>query len=247
MQNTNTLRQSAVALIFSVLATTAISQKLDLDEEAKKNLIKNRQAIESLGGQGGTPTQQINSQIRSNAATMDAITQLPGANQPLRQSSKEDFMALTGKMKPPVPDPNKGYLLMFVSMSMPEKTLMEYSRQARRFGATLVLRGFVDDKLSSTQKRIMKLNAEGAEWQINPEPFKQFKITKVPTIVLANGEASVLEDGCAKPNTYASISGDINLKAALDRMALYAQPGIATLAKRVIAQDQQAGKMRKIQ
>jgi type-F conjugative transfer system pilin assembly protein TrbC len=247
MLNKNHLSQIATALSLAILAASAWSQTPDLAEEARRNLIKNRQAIESLVGQGVAPNQQINDQMRSNAATMDAISKLPGTNQTLKQSSKEDFLALTGRMAPSAPDPNISDLLIFVSMSMPDKTLMEYSKQARRFRATLVLRGFVDDKLSSTQKRIMKLNAEGAEWQISPEPFKQFKITKVPTIVLANGEASILEDGCARQTTYASVSGDINLKAALDRMALYAQPTIATLAKRVIAQDQQSGRMQKVQ
>lgn len=149
-----------------------------------------------------------------------------------------------GQVQQPATAERKGSdLMIFASMSMPEAMLMSYAAQAKRFGAVLLLRGFIDDKLSTTKDVLSRLNKSGAEFEISPEPFKYFKITKVPTVVLASANASsVVENGCARPDTFVSISGDIALIDALDKFSLLSKSVLAKDAKARIIADRQAAK-----
>lgn len=122
-----------------------------------------------------------------------------------------------------------GDLIVFVSESMPKDVLKEYSRQAEHFGGTLAVRGFRGG-LTQATKRLSHIQGEyGAPWMIHPEGFKQFKVTHVPTIVLADSSASsVLEDGCAQESDYAAIVGDVSIEQALRLMR---SKGSETIAK----------------
>lgn len=205
-----------------------------------------KQIQELLNGSAlGSPSgqAQIRAQMGSNAAAMNATSTLKGANQPVSKSTAADFMNLARPgTKNPAVKKAASDLMVFVSLSMPEKMLMQYAAQAKRFDAVLILRGFVDDKLSATRDTLAKLNASGATWQISPDPFKTFKIDKVPAIVLATAEsASVTEEGCAQPDTYTSIFGDIAIYDALDKMSLRGQAKISALAKARLVADRAAG------
>lgn len=235
----------AAATLSGVTYAQAPSQ-LDwrsIEAESSRAQEQNRKAIEQLAPSGQGINTQVQKQLDSNAATTRAIGNLPGVNQSLSSTATQDFLGAIGQNKPTqgqqVP---RGDLILFVSMSMPPAMIRAYTEQARRFGATIVMRGLVDNKMSSTRQRLADLNPGEAGWQINPEAFTKFKVNKVPTIVLATAEsASVMEDGCAPPGTYASISGDIQIAAALDRFALRAQPEVASLARLIIAADRAAG------
>ena len=54
--------------------------------------------------------------------------------------------------------------------------------------------------------------------------------------------ASITEEGCAKPETYSAIFGDISVLDALDKFSLRAQKPIAVMAKARIQADREAGK-----
>lgn len=196
-----------------------------------------------------SPTRgQTRLQMQSNAAAMNAMSALPGVNQPISKSTNADFMNLSRPGAAAAIQNRKSTalssdLMVFVSLSMPDQMLMQYAAQAKRFNAVLMLRGFVGDKLSTTRETLSKLNESGAQWEISPEPFKTFKIDKVPAIVLATAEStSITEEGCAKPETYTAIFGDIAIIDALDKFSLLGQKRIATMAKARLAADRLAGK-----
>lgn len=114
-------------------------------------------------------------------------------------------------------------LLVFVSFSMPEHVLRALSDQARVVGATLILRGMVNGRLSATQEAALKVNGAGAGWEINPELFTTFDVQTVPAFVLT-GNKRVLDEGCApddegmcsNANTFSKVSGNISIDIALD-------------------------------
>ena len=184
------------------------------------------------------------SQASSNISAVKAMDALTGATLNGRQASPADFANLArpgAKMPTQAPKRPASDLMIFVSMSMPEEMLRQYSEQATRFGAVLIMRGFVNDKMSDTREVLAKLNPSGAEWEINPEPFKTFKIDKVPAIVLATAESSsVTEDGCARPETYTAVFGNLAVVDALDRISLYGQKGTSAMAKDRLQQDRAA-------
>ncbi|MFN5095841.1 MAG: type-F conjugative transfer system pilin assembly protein TrbC [Limnohabitans sp.] len=156
----------------------------------------------------------------------------------LTRADLESLTRATNPAPAAAQQPPQADLMIFVSMSMPAQMLERYAEQAKRFNAVLMLRGFVGDKLSETRVALSRLNRSGAQWEISPEPFTQFRIDKVPAIVMATAEsASVLEDGCARPETYTAVFGDISIRDALDRMALRAQPQVASMAKARLEAD----------
>lgn len=80
---------------------------------------------------------------------------------------------------------NKAELLIFFSFSMGEKALLNLAHHAKRFGATLVLRGFKEGSYKKTAQALHKIILKtGQGILIDPELYTLFGITTVPTFVL---------------------------------------------------------------
>lgn len=224
-------------LAFSALAQTGSAEKLPSNKETAA---QQKAIMDALKNMRATNRGQVPGSASSSTAAGDSLGSSPPIGSRL---SKEDFDRLANSGKPSAPPaappkPPQADLMIFVSMSMPVQMLEQYAAQAKRFNAVLMMRGFVGDKLSETRATLQRLNKSGAQWEISPEPFVQFKIDKVPAIVMATADSeSVLEDGCARPETYTAIFGDLPVHDALDKMALRAQPQIAAMAKARLDDD----------
>ena len=233
-------------------AVGSFAQNLQMPSDDAINQQK-KQISDSLNAMNGktipTPTNRsIEAAIqgKSYGATADAANDIKGDFNSVSKASREQFEQLARSkmpMKSTKSKKSESDLMIFVSFSMPPEMLMNYAQQAKRFGGVLMMRGFVNDKMSGTKAAIERLNAAGVEWQVSPEPFKKFKIEKVPSIVLAssNDVESVTADGCATPDAYTLISGDIQVFDALDKMRLRSQPKIAVLAKSLLLADRASG------
>lgn len=233
-------------------AATAFAQSLQMPSSEAINQQK-KQITDSMNAMDGkaipTPTNrsiEAATQGKSYGATADAANALKGEFKSVSKATREQFENLARSRVPMQGNKTRrgeSDLMIFVSFSMPPEMLMNYVRQAKRFGGVLIMRGFVGDKMSHTKAAIDRLNSEGVEWQISPEPFKKFKVEKVPSIVLASAEdaQSVTADGCATPDAYTLISGDIQVYDALDKMRLRSQPKIAVLAKTLLLADRASG------
>ena len=236
-----------LAATFSVLSLAAFAQPL-LGKEGPSQAditAKQKEAMNFLSAMPLT-AKDVKQQLNANSTSTGAAKALNGTT--LKGvATKEDFMNLarpggSGKALQAPIKATPADLMIFVSLSMPDLMLEQYAGQAKRFNAVLMLRGFVNDKMSDTRTTLSRINKSGAQWEISPEPFKQFKIDKVPAIVLATAESgSITEDGCAKPETYTAVFGDISVKDALDKMSLLGQKTISVMAKSRIMADRQPG------
>ncbi len=122
-------------------------------------------------------------------------------------------------------------LIVFVSFSMPDDLLIQYSKQAKEAGATLVLRGLYQDSLTKTQVKAAPLNPDMAGYEINPWLFRKFKVTQVPSIVLVDSRVTkVLEDGCAMPGAYVKVDGDVSIREALSLMRWQGEKNMSSIA-----------------
>lgn len=162
------------------------------------------------------------------------VQQAPPAIQP--QKPGLDLNGLVrqynAKIRPPSPS-GKNDLLVFVSLSMPEGSLMRLAQQAERTGAVLVLRGLKNNSLKETTEAIRKYEQKTkATWQINPPAFTKFNVKSVPAFVLAKADQALSPgvDGCADPGAYAAVSGDVSLDFALEAIAR-AKPAFETEAQ----------------
>ncbi len=123
------------------------------------------------------------------------------------------------------PDPAKGSLpvgptlLVFVSFAMPETALGRLVDQAARTGATLVLRGFVEDSLQKTVSRVQRvIGTRKVGFQIDPQAFDRFSITATPSFVLIKDgavPAPCAAGTCFDTSSYALAAGDVSVDYAL--------------------------------
>jgi conjugal transfer pilus assembly protein TrbC len=92
-------------------------------------------------------------------------------------------------------------LLVFVSFSMSDAALERLAEQAARSGATLVLRGLVEDSLPKTVTRVQRvIGQRKVGFQIDPQAF-------VPTPCAAGT--------CFAADSYALAAGDVSIDYAL--------------------------------
>jgi type-F conjugative transfer system pilin assembly protein TrbC len=123
-------------------------------------------------------------------------------------------------------------ILVFVSFSMPDRTLKNYLEDASRIGASLVLRGLVDDDLLATQHAIRDLvgkgavDREGAGFLIDPTLYTRFGIEQAPTILVTETPVAPCNElECPTPS-HIKLAGDVSLAWALERIAAEA-PALA--------------------
>lgn len=130
----------------------------------------------------------------------------------LRQSLKTDEPIATHLQK-------VSQVLVFLSFSMPEKSLHAWLLQCRQSGATPVIRGLVNNSLRDTMVVFQKLAKEtDAGVQIDPILFKTFDITQVPAVVHVKAVPSCPRGMDCKPPEYDRIFGDVTLDYALQKM-----------------------------
>lgn len=112
-------------------------------------------------------------------------------------------------------------LMIFVSFTMPAESLKRIILQAHQVGAAVIINGFKANSLKTTTNAIKQLGEAGGNVIINPNAFTKYEIKAVPTIVLAKPETldQLDSDGCALPNTYVSVAGDVSLDYALNEIS----------------------------
>lgn len=225
------------ALVCTLNAGVSLAQgantTLPSDKQIKEAMEKNRQGLIDQGiiGVAGAP-----SKIQP-AAPGTFKADIPPPAKQTAPIKKDDLGELVKRYQSnvsggvPAELAKKGDVIIFASFSLPAQTLKELSRQAGEMGAVVVLRGLKDGSVDKTRIAAEQVNPTSAGWEVHPELFKTFKVTKVPTFVVANAlSGNLLEDGCAPEATYATVSGDISLNAALETIRRRARPDIAQLA-----------------
>ena len=127
-------------------------------------------------------------------------------------------------------------LMIFASFTMPEASLKRLVHQANLAGGTLVFRGFRNNSIRETAKAIHALREQGGNVQINPQAFTKYRVNAVPAFVLtqATTAEALDEQGCALPDTYVSVAGDVSLDYALDALAQRSK-AFSALASRYLA------------
>lgn len=142
-----------------------------------------------------------------------------------------DLEALARQHTPtPHQDPNatrdSPALRIFVTLAMPEASLRLLVDQARRAGATLLLRGLKERSMKQTLASVQALiGTSKVAWQIDPEAYTRYGIHHAPTFVLtratADREASpgTCTGSCPATTAYFSVAGDVSLDYALDTIA----------------------------
>ena len=120
-------------------------------------------------------------------------------------------------------------VVVFASLSMPEASWRQWSRQAARIGTPLVLRGMAEGGLAATVQRISARGAQdGAGATVDPRLFRLFRIAQVPAVaVVPGGVPPCTSPGCSAdaPPAHDVVTGNVGLEGALEIVAREGGPG----------------------
>lgn len=160
-------------------------------------------------------------QAKGNQAAATTNDRSALSPQQMRQVQKADPADVAARFKANLPKPqiDEDQLMVFVSTGMPPKALQLLGEQAKAAGAVLVFRGLrmplgKPGALEDMATAVAPVAKTGAELQINPEAFSKYRVTVVPTFVMAAKQEGCATDQCAS-KAYA-LAGDVSLEYALE-------------------------------
>lgn len=143
---------------------------------------------------------------------------------PMLNSGKADPMELVKQYKQmsgASSEDDRYNVLIFVSLTMPAESLKRIGQDARKVGAVVVMRGMKyglkPGTWADSLEALKPLAGTGANVQINPELFKQFGVSAVPTYAVSAtpvGDKGCGDGSCA--TGIATVVGDVSLEHALD-------------------------------
>lgn len=121
---------------------------------------------------------------------------------------------------PEIPTPA---LVIFLSFSLPEPTLVRLIAQAERLQAKVVIRGLHKESLKETVAATRRLiGVRRVAVDIDPQAFTRFGVLEVPSFVAIKAGASLRECGsgaCIAPDAFALVAGDVSAEYALEYIA----------------------------
>lgn len=118
-----------------------------------------------------------------------------------------------------VPPNPAAELYLFVSFSLGEKALLNLAQEAKAYGATLILKGFIEGSYAKTVKALQAIIIKtGQGFSVDPELFTLFNVKAVPTYVLSKlFQLNALERN--QTPMHDRIQGHISPQYALEKFA----------------------------
>lgn len=113
-------------------------------------------------------------------------------------------------------------VLIFVSFSMPMKSLQAWSAQAQKIHAPLVVRGLLGDSFGETQKAVKRMiGDQNGGVMLDPRLFERYQITQVPAVVVRKkmNNACLSNQSCWYSEVWDRVIGDMGLADALQFIA----------------------------
>lgn len=102
-----------------------------------------------------------------------------------------------------LPSKKEEEILIFVSFSMPEASLIKLSQEGGTKGR-LILRGLKNNSFSETAQLLKKLEIQV---DLDPEAFKTFHVTTVPTFIYLKGDKEI-----------SRLNGDVTFSFASEKL-----------------------------
>lgn len=123
-------------------------------------------------------------------------------------------------------------LLVFISSSMPKKTIINLMTQAAPLGAVFVIRGLINGSYVNTYKYFYTLKGDNEIGiMINPTLFKALDVDVVPTYALYQSDQDLLSTACNVAPKYTKVSGEVTVHYALEQLSHSSNQSLGQIAK----------------
>lgn len=110
-------------------------------------------------------------------------------------------------------------LLIFISSSMPKKTIINLMQQASPLGAMFVVRGLINGSYVNTYKYFYNLKGDNTVGiMLNSTLFKAMQIDAVPTFALYQSDQDLIHTACNVTPKYTKVSGEVTVRYALGQL-----------------------------
>lgn len=108
-------------------------------------------------------------------------------------------------------------VIIFVSFSMPEKSIQSYLYDAKKIHADVVIRGLINNSFKETFFKMASIvkQAGGGGVELNPPLFKKFNITNVPAVVVLSDSSSCKAEKMCSEKDFDIVYGDIPILDAI--------------------------------
>ena len=112
-------------------------------------------------------------------------------------------------------DENK--VIIFVSFSMPEQSIVSLMKDAKKIHASIVIRGLIHNSFKETFLKMASIvkEAGGGGVELNPPAFKKYNIQNVPAVVVLPTSQTCFSEKICAEEKFDVIYGDIPLYDAL--------------------------------
>lgn len=167
--------------------------------------------------------------LYSESLVNDAKNTLAQIKTPLDiNQTISDYNALIKNAKVKLGDSR---LLIFISSSMPKKSIINLMQQSSNLGAIFVIRGLINGSYVNTYKYFYNLRGDNTIGiMINPTLFKSMQIDSVPTFALYQSDQDLLHTACNVTPKYAKISGEVTVHYALEQLSQSKMADLAQIA-----------------
>ncbi|TXY44787.1 type-F conjugative transfer system pilin assembly protein TrbC [Vibrio mimicus] len=171
------------------------------------------------------------------ADTPSLIEEKVSASQAFNPQIREQARAWQEKLNPnhlqgmvdipeATPNPNAAPVgvMVFVSLTMPESSLRSLLRQSEHWQVPLIIRGVLPEGFPATAAKIQSLLQERESqmiesgFAINPEWFRTFNVTEVPTFVAVKPGRCLPGQPCNEAD-FDIVKGNVSLPDALEHLA----------------------------
>ena len=136
------------------------------------------------------------------------------------------------------PSTPAGQVLIFISASMPQDSVVQWVEQANTTHAEVIIQGLVGDTLLDTKHWMQQVvnqttNKQGGV-QINPLLFKQYAITAVPAVVVVPPSAVCLPTMSCGVLRADRVWGNVSLATALQKIVSRSDAASATAQRALL-------------
>ena len=156
------------------------------------------------------PYQADINQIKNHVNAQQKSTGINNFIQDMTAAPKKPFTTTIIK------EPSES-IFIFVSFSMPKTSLQQWLAQAHRIGASVVIRGLINNAFKDTLSTMTALLSDNVSGLLlDPTLFQKFDIKQVPAVVISKSSTCSNVQSCLP--RFDVIYGDVTLDYALQQL-----------------------------